>query len=197
MSCRRKSCWSLVPGPWSLVPGQWSMIIDHWWLIIDRWSLIDDHWSMILDHLSIFIFHWSFINCHFSLSFFIFIFQLSFSTFQLSNFSFRFSTFNVQNPKSKKSTLKSQITIFNFEFQEALKKPLDLPCSNVKGALLASETRFWCSERGAKKRQKQKIIKFGRSAKSVGGSGRCRARKGRQTKKAERASWATAGESKR
>ena len=42
------------------------------------------------------------------------------------------------------------------------------------------------SKTDAKKETRTKQNKFGRSAKSVGGSGRCRVGKGRQMKKAER-----------
>ena len=54
---------------------------------------------------------------------------------------------------------KMKIEMLNFEFPEALKKPLDLLYSNVRVAFLAPETRFWCSESGATKRDKSKSKK--------------------------------------
>ena len=87
-----------------------------------------------------------------------------------------------QKPFGKKAKIK----IFNFEFPEALKKPPDLLYSNVKGALLAPETRFRCSERGAKKETKAKkrkvraVGKIGGRKRAVLGRERATNEKGRE-----------------
>ncbi len=69
----------------------------------------------------------------------------------------------------------------NFYFRT---KALDLLCSNVKGGAFSSGNSIVMQRERDK--QKDKSKKVGRPAKSVGGTGRCRVGKGRQTKKAER-----------
>ena len=63
--------------------------------------------------------------------------------------------------------------MFNFEFPEALKKPLDLLYSHVTGVLLAPKLDFDAAREGQKKTQKQKQIKgSGGRPNRWGGSGR-------------------------
>ena len=60
--------------------------------------------------------------------------------------------------------------MFNFEFPEALTKPLDLLYSNMRGVFLAPETRFWCSEKGATKRDKSNQKTKIRAVGNIGGT---------------------------
>ena len=67
------------------------------------------------------------------------------------------------------------IKVINLDCPEALKKPLDLSYSNVRGTVVASETRFWCSERGANKEttaNKAKVRAVGKIDGTEAGAGR-------------------------
>ena len=80
---------------------------------------------------------------------------------------------------NQKLSGKTKNNMFNFEIPEALKKPLDLMYSNMRGALFVPETRFCCSERGANKETEATAKAKVRAVGKIGGAeagvsaGRC------------------------